>query len=412
MVLTTSRPDTKPGGSDLSLFRDVFTGEVMRFWSQAYIMDGKYLDKKLDAGGKGSFDRWSGTATANVYSRGINILDYSGPASQGVKFTEYITRVDMPLYKHDIQTAIDYLLSPSGAQDRMGITKALAESIALVADLRGLLAVISSASHQHPDVNPTTHPYITKTSAGTAAGFSSTSGTNDGKYGLDINSALTSTATGATIEDELFKLGQYFDYLGVPTEDRYAAMTPTYKQALWRAQGQRVTVDHSGSNTITHPASESMPNPPMGMAEMKHEGSGFIIVPMRHLNALGTNYDAALALTGAGDKYAPGTGFSGVTIASINGENPASSKVFQANQGSSNPDAWTGGTKNTLTLFDKVRIVAWHKRAIRRVVAEGFQSFVGPRPDILNDFLLWTKLTIGYGAADPTSACYAVEAVP
>jgi len=300
----------------------------------------------------------------------------------------------------------------------MGIEKAFVQAVGLKLDFFGVSTLLQGASMPQPAVMPTTHPYITKTIAGDSAHANFTSGA----FGVNANALLTATAAAGDIEDELFKHAEYLGALGVNIDECYTLMPLKYVANVYKAQGQRVSIGFTSAGSAqVHPTfsganqAHGLMNPGFVAKTVKHEATGLTLIPYRFFPNFGNNISNAFSTAPSatlGGKYTPGSTITD-TVFGINGILPTNSKAFELGQGANNPADWNNAAKNVKTLYNSVRMVTWHPRALRRGTLEAARVATEQfTTRMLGAWAIVMWATIGWGIRDPTAVCYSIETLP
>lgn len=399
-------------GDALALFYTKFIGELTALNPIVSPFDGKY-STKIETEVKGLDERWVGPANSRTYTRHTNLFaDLGGvqaPAAQAIKFNKYTTRFDDPTETHDMIARMDYLMSPAGDMDRMEMARQLLQAITMKEDARFISTLLQGASMPQPDVMPTSHPYITKT----IAGDSSHADLSDAMCGLNVNSNLTlaSSVSGAAIEDELFKHANYLQNLGFDPAECYTVLPVQYRAKIFKEQGERVSIGYTTAGaTVTHPTIGI--GSAFGTAPIKHGATGLNVIAWRFLPNIGTTLDTLFSPSAtAGSKYAPGSTITD-TVFGLNGFLPANSGAFEMNSAGGNPDDWSNAAINVKSLFNNVRMISWHPKAVRRLILDGLKVQAEQKLDFLNAYAVVVWLQTGWGVRDPTGIVYSISAKP
>ncbi len=205
--------------TDSALFLKVFSGEILTAFAEANVTRGLVVTRTIQNGKSAQFPV-TGKATAKFHRAGDSLIDTSGALSQ-IGHQEKVINIDNMLVSSTMIAQIEELKNHYDL--RSIYATELGRALAVRSDIQALKTMIAAGL--------TTTANITTPSSGT---------------GTIITGATVTSATG--LISALFSVAESLDGKDVPTDDRFAILTPNQYYTLLTSDNAAINKDTANAS--------------------------------------------------------------------------------------------------------------------------------------------------------------------
>jgi hypothetical protein len=273
---------------DNALFLKVFSGEILTTFEEANVMKELHTVRTISSGKTAQFPA-TGVATAKYHSAGQNIADADNSYLSDIKKNEITINID------DVLLASTFLANIDELKTHYDVRSIYAQELGKALAKRFDLAVMKTL----------------------VAGARQAATITGGKAGIQITGATLNSGTG--LLDALFEVARKLDENDIPSEDRYAILTPTqyYKLISDPTTNIALNRDYGGEGSV------AQGSVPMVAGIKLYKSNHLVDISVLEASqdqdddnanndvfaGLGTGYNGDLSSTGfiAGHKAAVGT---------------------------------------------------------------------------------------------------------
>ena len=211
------------GANDVdALFLKVFSGEILTTFEEYNVMKELHMVRTIQNGKTAQFPK-TGIASAKYHTAGENIADAGNSYLSDIKKNEVTISIDDVLIASTFLANIDELKTHYDV--RSIYAQELGKALAKRFDIATMKTLVAGA----------------RTSTPTITG---------GKSGIQITGATLTTGTG--LLDALFEVAEKLDNNDIPSEDRFAILTPTqyYKLISDPTTNIALNRDYGGEGSV------------------------------------------------------------------------------------------------------------------------------------------------------------------
>lgn len=207
---------------DNALFLKVFSGEILTTFEEYNVMKELHMVRTIQNGKTAQFPK-TGIATAKYHTAGQNIADSGNSYLSDIKKNEVTISIDDVLIASTFLANIDELKTHYDV--RSIYAQELGKALAKRFDIATMKTLVAGA----------------RTSTPTISG---------GKAGIQITGATLTTGTG--LLDALFEVAEKLDNNDIPSEDRFAILTPTQYYKLISDPSTNIALnrDYGGEGSV------------------------------------------------------------------------------------------------------------------------------------------------------------------